>query len=55
MDKRIQRRTNRRRLNAGQAEADARRWYDENRNAVDAYNEMIECAGYVFSDGVRTF
>ena len=32
----------------------ARQWYEENREAVDAYNEFIEKHG-LFSDGVRTF
>jgi antitoxin CcdA len=32
----------------------ARQWYEENKQAVDAYNEMIETHG-LFSDGVRTF
>ena len=32
----------------------ARQWYEENKAAVDAYNEMIETHG-LFSDGVRMF
>jgi post-segregation antitoxin (ccd killing protein) len=32
----------------------ARQWYEENKQAVDAYNEMIEAHG-LFSDGVRMF
>jgi post-segregation antitoxin (ccd killing protein) len=32
----------------------ARQWYEENKKAVDAYNEMIETHG-LFSDGVRMF
>jgi antitoxin CcdA len=36
------------------AQAD-RKWQEENREAIDAYNRMIEEDGYVFSDGVRTF
>jgi hypothetical protein len=32
-----------------------RRWQDENREAIEAYNQMIEKDGCVFSDGVRTF
>jgi antitoxin CcdA len=32
----------------------ARQWYEENKQAVDAYNEMIETHG-LFSDGVRMF
>jgi post-segregation antitoxin (ccd killing protein) len=33
----------------------ARKWYEENKEAVDAYNGMIEEDGFVFSDGARTF
>jgi antitoxin CcdA len=33
----------------------ARQWYEENKEAVDAYNKMIEEDGFVFSDGGRTF
>jgi post-segregation antitoxin (ccd killing protein) len=33
----------------------ARRWQEENREAIEAYNQMIERDGYVFSDGARTF
>jgi antitoxin CcdA len=32
----------------------ARQWYEENKEAVDAYNQMIETHG-LFSDGVRMF
>jgi post-segregation antitoxin (ccd killing protein) len=32
----------------------ARQWYQENKQAVDAYNELVEKYG-LFSDGVRTF
>jgi antitoxin CcdA len=32
-----------------------RRWQEENREAIEAYNQMIEEDGHVFSDGVRTF
>jgi post-segregation antitoxin (ccd killing protein) len=39
---------------ADQAIAD-RKWQEENRKAIEAYNRMIEEDGYVFSDGVRTF
>jgi post-segregation antitoxin (ccd killing protein) len=39
---------------AERAELD-RRWQEENRQAIEVYNEMIEQDGYVFSDGVRTF
>ena len=33
----------------------AQRWYEENREAVDAYNRVIEQDGFVFSDGTRSF
>jgi antitoxin CcdA len=33
----------------------ARQWQEENREAIEAYNELIERSGFVFSDGVRTF
>ena len=32
-----------------------RQWQEENREAIDAYNRMIEEDGYLFSDGARTF
>jgi antitoxin CcdA len=32
----------------------ARAWYEANKEAVDAYNEMIEKHG-LFSDGARMF
>ncbi len=35
--------------------AEAARWLDANRDAIEAYNQMIEQDGYVFSDGARTF
>ena len=41
-------------LNAADREQAARQWYRENKEAVDAYNEMIETHG-LFSDGVRMF
>jgi antitoxin CcdA len=41
-------------LNASERHQAARQWYEENKEAVDAYNEMIETHG-LFSDGVRTF
>jgi antitoxin CcdA len=31
-----------------------RRWRDENRDAIEAYNHRVEANG-VFSDGVRSF
>lgn len=42
-------------LNSSEREQAAREWYEENKQAVDAYNRMIEEDGYVFSDGARTF
>jgi antitoxin CcdA len=41
-------------LNAADREQAARVWYSENKEAVDAYNKMIETHG-LFSDGVRMF
>jgi antitoxin CcdA len=41
-------------LNPAEREQAARQWYEENKDAVDAYNEMIEKHG-LFSDGARTF
>jgi antitoxin CcdA len=41
-------------LQASDRAEEARRWYEENKEAVDAVNEMIEREG-LFSDGVRTF
>jgi antitoxin CcdA len=42
-------------LNAAAREEEARKWYEENKEAIDAYNKMIEEDGFVFSDGARTF
>lgn len=36
------------------AEVKRRKWRQDNREAIDGYNEYIEKHG-VFSDGVRTF
>jgi antitoxin CcdA len=41
-------------LNKTEREEAARQWYQENKEAVDAYNEMVEKHG-LFSDGARTF
>ena len=41
-------------LDASERQQAARQWYEENKAAVDAYNEMIETHG-LFSDGVRMF
>jgi post-segregation antitoxin (ccd killing protein) len=42
-------------LHAAERQAAARQWYEENKDAVDAVNEMIEEDGFVFSDGARSF
>jgi antitoxin CcdA len=42
-------------LSNTEREAEAKKWYEENKEAVDAYNRMIEEDGFVFSDGARTF
>jgi antitoxin CcdA len=41
-------------LNAATREEEARKWYEENKEAIDAYNKLIEEHG-LFSDGMRTF
>jgi post-segregation antitoxin (ccd killing protein) len=41
-------------LDASARRQAARQWYEENKQAVDAYNEMIETHG-LFSDGARMF
>jgi antitoxin CcdA len=41
-------------LHAAERAEAARRWYEENKEAIDAYNEMIETKG-LFSDGFRKF
>ena len=42
-------------LDPADREEAARKWYEENKEAVDAYNRMIEEDGFVFSEGARTF
>jgi antitoxin CcdA len=42
-------------LHASERAEAARRWQQENREAIDAVNRMIEEDGFVFSDGARTF
>ncbi len=42
-------------LHAAERAELAKQWQEENREAIEAYNRMIEEDGYVFSDGVRTF
>jgi antitoxin CcdA len=41
-------------LHAAEREKMARQWYEENRAAVDASNELMERHG-LFSDGLRKF
>jgi antitoxin CcdA len=42
-------------LHAAQRAEMIRKWQQENYEAIDAYNRMIEADGFVFSDGVRAF
>jgi antitoxin CcdA len=42
-------------LHESERAALARTWLEENRDAIEAYNRMIEQDGFVFSDGARTF
>jgi post-segregation antitoxin (ccd killing protein) len=42
-------------LHAPEREEAARRWYEDNKEAVDSYNRMIAGDGSVFSDGARNF
>jgi antitoxin CcdA len=41
-------------LHAVEREEAARKWYEENKEAVDAYNQFVGAHG-LFSDGMRTF
>jgi antitoxin CcdA len=41
-------------LSPAEREHVALQWYNENKETVDAYNQMIEEHG-LFSDGARTF
>ena len=41
-------------LHASDRQQAAHQWYQENKKAVDSYNEFVERNG-LFSDGVRTF
>jgi antitoxin CcdA len=41
-------------LHRGDRAEEARKWYEENKEAVDAINRMIEEDG-LFSDGIRRF
>jgi len=42
-------------LHAAERAELARRWQEENREAIESYNQMIERNGYVFCGGVRAF
>ena len=42
-------------LHAAQRMELNRQWQRENREAIEAYNRMIEADGFVFSDGARAF
>jgi antitoxin CcdA len=41
-------------LHAGEREAEAQKWCEENKEAMDAYNKFIETHG-LFSDRLRKF
>jgi antitoxin CcdA len=41
-------------LHAAEREAEARRWYEENKEAIDAHNQFIATHG-LFSDRMRKF
>jgi antitoxin CcdA len=41
-------------LHAAERAEAARKWYEENKEAIDSYNRMIEREG-LFSDGLRKF
>jgi antitoxin CcdA len=42
-------------LHAAERQQAARRWREENREAIESINRVIERDGFVFSDGARTF
>ena len=42
-------------LHAEQRQELGRRWFEENREAIEAINRRVEENGFVFSDGARTF
>ena len=42
-------------LHAEERAEQARRRLEQNREAIESYNRMIEGDGFVFSDGARTF
>jgi antitoxin CcdA len=41
-------------ISYAEREAEAQKWYEENKEAVDSYNEFIKTHG-LFSDGLRKF
>lgn len=42
-------------LHAEQRQELGRRWFEENREAIEAINRRVQENGFVFSDGARTF
>ena len=42
-------------LHAEQRGELGRRWFEENREAIESINRRVERNGFVFSDGARTF
>jgi post-segregation antitoxin (ccd killing protein) len=42
-------------LHADKRTEHGRLWYEQNREAIESMNRMIETDGFVFSDGARTF
>jgi post-segregation antitoxin (ccd killing protein) len=42
-------------LHAEERAKQGRRWFEENREAIESMNRMVEKDGSIFSDGGRTF
>ena len=42
-------------LHAEERAERARQWLEQNREAIESLNRLIEKDGFVFSDGARTF
>ncbi len=42
-------------LDAEERAERARQWLEQNREAIESLNRLIEKDGFVFSDGARTF
>jgi post-segregation antitoxin (ccd killing protein) len=42
-------------LHAEERAEQARRWLEENKEAIESHNRRVESDGFVFSDGARTF